>query len=481
MKRRAPWAAALAGLLAGCSVAPPYKPPAVPVPAAWKLESPWQVGRPDDAAVRGPWWQGFADPQLDALEAQALAASPTLEAAAARLAQARGNVDVARSAQLPSLSLADRVNRFRISSDRPLTNYAVPNSSTVQNDFGVSLSVAYEADLWGRIRSGVEAARASAEQSAADFQNTRLVLTADVATNYFNLRELDIELDVLAQSIALQRRALDLAAARHQLGATSGLDVAQQQSLLDTTLTQVDLLRKQRAQFEDALAALVGQPAPSFSLAPEAGRRSAPPVPLALPSQLLQRRPDVAAAERAMAAANAQIGVARAAYYPSFVFNPSYGVDSRLISRLFDAPSILWSLGVSVTQPLFDAGRTDANVAIAQAGYQLAAANYKRTVLTAFQEVQDGITGSAALDRALAQAQRAEVSAQRVLQLANDRYEGGAASYLEVITAQQSLLTAQRQVAQILGQRLLATVFLVKALGGDWQGTQQAAGAPPAH
>jgi NodT family efflux transporter outer membrane factor (OMF) lipoprotein len=213
----------------------------------------------------------------------------------------------------------------------------------------------------------------------------------------------------------------------------------------------------------------VGKPAPAFSLAPEIGRRIAPPVPLEIPSEVLQRRPDVASAERAMAAANAQIGVARAAYFPSVILNPAYGVDSRLLSSVFSAPSLLWSLGVSATQTVFDAGRTDANVAIAQAGYQLAVANYRRTVLTAFQEVQDGITGTVALDRAYAQAQLAEQSAQKVLQLANDRYEGGAASYLEVITAQQSLLTAQRQVAQLLGQRLLVTVFLVKALGGDWQ------------
>lgn len=471
--RRALLAAALAALLAACAGPPPYQPPAVEVPTHWKLESPWEVARPADAAARGPWWRSFADAQLDALEQQALAASPTLDAAAARLAQARAATDVARAGLLPQVAIGSRTARQKSSADRPLANYNAPNFSTVQNDFGLTLSAAWEADLFGRIRSGVEAARASAQQSAEDFQNARLALTADVASSYFNARELDIELDVLAQSIALQRRALDLAKARHELGATSGLDVAQQQALLDSTLTQVDVLKRQRAQFEDALAALVGKPAPAFALAPENGRRVAPAVPLAIPSEVLQRRPDVAAAERAMAAANAQIGVARAAYFPSVILNPAYGVDSRLVSSLFSAPSLLWSLGVSVTQPLFDAGRADANVAIAQAGYQLAVANYRRTVLTAFQEVQDGIAGAQALDRAYAQAQLAEQSAQKVLQLANDRYEGGAASYLEVITAQQSLLAAQRQVAQLLGQRLLVTVFLVKALGGDWHPAAQ--------
>jgi NodT family efflux transporter outer membrane factor (OMF) lipoprotein len=461
-------AAAAAALAAGCASAPPYVRPDVEMPAAWKLEAPWQEARPSDAAVRGPWWRRFNDPQLDALQDQALAASPTIEAAVARLAQARAQADVASAGLFPQLGLSGRVARQRISANRPLTNYNTPNSSTVQDDYALSFNVAYEADLFGRVRSSVGAARASAEQAAADLQNVRLVLASELAANYFNLRELDIELDVLAQSIALQRRALDLTTTRHQLGATSGLDVAQQQALLDTTLTQVDLLRRQRGQFEHAIAALTGRPAPLFALAPEIGPRTAPAVPLGVPADILQRRPDVASAERAMAAANAQIGVARAAYYPNITLGPSLGVDSRNLSSLFDASSLLWSLGVSVAQPLFDAGRTDANVKIAQAGYELTVANYRRVVLTAMQEVEDGITGSAALDRALVQARLAERSAQRVLQLANDRYEGGATTYLEVITAQQSLLNAQRQVAQLTGQRLLVSVLLVKALGGDW-------------
>ena len=455
-------------MLAGCAAGPAYQRPDVDMPAAWKIEAPWQEAQPGDAAARGPWWRRFGDPQLDALQEQALAASPTLAAATARLAQARAGVDAASAGLFPQLAASGRVSRQRISANRPLSSYTSPNSSTVQNEFALSFNVSYEADLWGRVRSTVDAARASAEQSAADLQNVRLVLASDLAANYFNLRELDIELDVLAQSIALQRRALDLAETRHRLGATSGLDVAQQQALLDTTLTQVDVLRRQRDQFEHAIAALVGRPAPVFALAAEARPRAAPAVPLGIPSDILQRRPDVAAAERAMAAANAQIGVARAAYYPNITLGPVLGVDSRLLPALFDAPSMLWSLGVSAAQPLFDAGRTDANVAMAEAGYQLTVANYRRVVLTAMQEVEDGITGSAALDRALAQARLAEQSAQRVLDLANDRYEGGVATYLDVITAQQSLLATQRQAAQLLGQRLLVAVFLVKALGGDW-------------
>ncbi|HVZ44025.1 MAG TPA: efflux transporter outer membrane subunit [Ramlibacter sp.] len=460
----------LVAVLAGCATPKGADTGlAVEVPAAWKIEAPFKTALPADAAPRGAWWRVFGDPHLNALEEQAQSASPTLAAAAARLAQARAAVDVARAGLFPQLNAGTRVSRQEISANRPLSNYASPNSSTVQNEFALSFSVAYEADLFGRVRGTVAAARASAEQSEADFQNVRLVLASDLAAAYFNLRELDIELDVLAQSIALQRRALELVTARHQLGATSGLEVAQQQALLDSTLTQVDVLRRQRSQFETAIAALVGRPAPLFTLAPEVKPRIAPAIEVGIPADLMQRRPDIASAERAMAAANAQIGVARAAYFPSVTFNPTGGLDSRMLSTLFDGPSLLWSLGVSVLQPVFDAGRTDANVAIAEAGYQLASANYRRVVLTALQEVQDGITGSAALDRALAQARLAQQSAERVLQLANDRYQGGAATYLEVISAQQALLDRQRQVAQLLGQRLLVSVLLVKALGGGWE------------
>jgi NodT family efflux transporter outer membrane factor (OMF) lipoprotein len=456
--------------LAGCATQPAYVRPVVELPAAWKVEAPWREAAPADSVPRGAWWRRFGDAQLDALQARALANSPTLSVAAARLAQARASVNVASAGLFPSLALGSRVQRLEISANRPLTNYNAPNFQTIQNDFALQFQVAYEADLFGRVQGTVDVAGANAQQAAADLENVRLVLTAELAANYFNLRELDIELDVLASSIALQRKALDLATSRHDLGATSGLDVAQQQALLDTTLTQVDVLRRQRDQFEHAIATLIGVPAPQFTLAPETGPRNTPAIPLGVPSDVLQRRPDVASAERAMAAANAQIGVARAAYYPSVILGPSYGVDSRNLGTLFNAPSFLWSLGVALTQPLFDAGRADANVQIARSGWDAAVGNYRRVVLTAMQEVEDGISGSAALDRALSQAQQASASAERVLLLANDRYQGGVATYLDVISAQQSLLNSQRQAAQLQGQRLLVAVFLVKALGGEWQG-----------
>jgi multidrug efflux system outer membrane protein len=456
-------------LLVACVVGPDYRKPVLDLPVAWKLEAPWRPGTPDDGAAKGSWWQRFADPQLDALEQYALATSPTLALAAARLAQARAVVGATSAALFPQLSLTTRAARQRISANRPLSSYTSPNFSTVQNDYSAALGVSYEADLAGRVQREVESVQASAEQSAADLENTRLVLGADLATNYYSLRATDIELDVLARSIALQRRALELISARHDLGAVSGLEVAQQQALLDTSLAQVDPLRRQRGVFEHAIATLTGTAAPLFALAPDLRDVAPPALPIGVPSDVLERRPDVASAERAMAAANAQIGIATAAFYPSITLAPSLGTESRALSSLFDAPSLLWSIGVSLTQPLFDAGRLKANVDFARAGYDATVANYRRVVLTAMQEVEDGITGVATLDSAVEQAGTAVVSARRVLDLASARYEGGASTYLDVITAQQALLASERLVAELRGQRLLASVFLVKALGGDWE------------
>jgi NodT family efflux transporter outer membrane factor (OMF) lipoprotein len=468
---RAVAAAALlaAIVLAGCNTAPLEPAPALPIPAAWKLEAPWQVAQPADSLGKGPWWLRFQDPELNALAERAIAGSPTLALAQARLAQARALLAGTSANLLPQVGVSSRASRLAISANRPLSNYNAPNQSTTQNDLTAALTVGYEVDLAGRVQRSVEAGRASLEQATADAENVRLVLTADLAANYFNLREIDTELDVLARSLALQRRALELVSARHDLGAATGLDVAQQQALLDTTLVQVDVLRRQRGVFEHAVGTLAGMDAPSFSLAPRSTPVGEPPtVPLGVPSDILQRRPDVAAAERAMAAANAQIGVARAAFFPSVNLGANYGTDSRSWSTLLAAPSLLWSVGVSITQTLFDGGRVRAGVDFAQAGHAAAVASYRRVVLQAMQEVEDGITGLATLDSAETQARQAARSANRVLDMATARYDGGVAPYLDVITAQQALLTTERQTAQLRGQRLLTAVFLVKALGGDW-------------
>jgi len=464
--------ASIAAFLAGCAVGPDYQRPAVDTPPKWTVEAPWREATPRDNLAKGEWWKAFGDAKLDELEAQALAQSPTLTIAAARLNQARATLSGAAALRLPQLAAATRDQRLRITENRPLSSYSSPNFSTVQDDFVLGLNASYELDLAGRVSRTIEGARASAERSAADFENTRLVLTADLATAYYNVRELDMEQDVLARSIALQRRALELAAARHDLGAASGIDVAQQQSLLDSTLTQVDVLAKQRAQFEHAIATLVGAPAPTFRLPAEARPLTPPAIPVGVPSDVLERRPDVASAERAMAAANAQIGVATSALYPSIILGGTFGDESRRLATLLAAPSTVWSLGGSLVQPIVDAGRLRSQVDFAKAGYDAEVGNYRRTVLAAMQEVEDGITGLAALERASSQASAAVASAAKVLDMSNARYDGGAATYLEVIIAQQAMLNNERLATQLQGQRMLTAVFLVKALGGGWTGSK---------
>ena len=465
-------AAILAALVAGCASPPRYDPPKPDLPVAWKIEAPFRESAPNDAAPKGRWWERFGDAKLNELVGQALAGSPTLAVAGLRLVQARASYGVAASQMYPQVGLFTRYNRFRITENRPLSNNAAPNFSTTQNDFTFGLTASYEVDVGARVSSLVSGASASIEQSTADLENVRLLLVADLATAYFNLRQTDVELGVLASSIDLQRRSLDLAQTRHQLGAGTGLDVAQQQALIDTTLTQVDVLKRQRAQFEHAIATLVAVPAPVFAIAAEPRDMKPPAIPVGVPSDILERRPDVAAAERAMAAANAQIGVANAAFYPSVTLGATAGQESRVFETLLRSPSLIWSLGVSLLQPIFDAGRAQSNVDFAKAGYEITVQNYRRVVLAAMQEAEDGIVGLAALDRATTQARVAVDSARRTLELVNARFEGGIAGPLEVIIAEQSLLNSERLVSQLAGQQLLTSVFLVKALGGDWQGLE---------
>ena len=455
--------------LTGCVTAPAYVKPEVMVPPSWSGEGPWRAAKPADTQPKGPWWERFGDADLNALAQQAMTGNQTLAAAQARLVQARATLGVNAASTLPQVGAGLRAQRLEISANRPLTNYKADNFQTLQNDYAPTFAVSYEIDLAGRVKSLVDGATASAQQASADLENTRLILVADLASSYFNLRALDTELDVLTRSIGLQRSSLDLANHRHDLGVASGLDVAQQQALLDTTLTQVDILKRQRAQLEHAIATLVGTPAPQFVLPAKLSPMKPPLIPVGIPSDVLQRRPDVASAERAMAAANAQIGVANAAFYPSLNFGLNGGFDSRLFSEVLNGPSIFWSMGVSATQTLFDGGRIQSNVDFTRAGFEVAVANYRRVVLTAMQEVEDGISSVNAIDRAYNQALKAIESNRRVLQIAFDRYQGGIANSQDVIIAQQSQLNSERLAAQLLGQRLLTSVFLVKALGGDWQ------------
>lgn len=455
-------------LLSACTVGPDYQRPQVQTPPAWHTDGYWKLAQPSHAPLAPDWWRGFGDEGLNGLEQQALAQNQTLAEASAHYEQARATLAGTAAQRVPELDLAVAGGRSKISANRPLTNYASPNQSTVQNNLQIGLSVDYDTDLFGRIRREVEGAKASAEQAYDDLANARLVLGTDLATAYFSMRELDAEIHVLDQSVVLQQKALDYVKAQHDLGAVSGLEVLQQQSELDSTRLQAQLLLKQRAQYEHAIAALVGVPAPQFSIAPKVVDDALPAIPLGVPSDVLQRRPDVASAERAMAAANAQIGVAKAAFFPSLTLVPGIGWDSTQLASLLSAPSLLWTVGATVGQVLFDGGRRSAQVSYASAQYQAAQASYRQTVLNAFQQVQDGVTGLSVLDGAARQSHAAVVDAQRLLSLANDRYSGGLVAYLDVITAQQSLLASERQDVQIHGQQLTQAVALIKALGGGW-------------
>jgi NodT family efflux transporter outer membrane factor (OMF) lipoprotein len=346
-----PWWAA-AAVAAGCAVGPDYHRPPADVPTQWQPDAPWHEAVPADAALKGDWWRLFQDDTLNPLVERALTGNQDLRVAAARLDQARDQVTVVRSDLYPSVGLSAEAARGKTSANRPLAAYSFPTQSTVQNNFEVGPTVTYEADLFGRVRREVENARASAQQAEADFENTRLILTAQLVTDYFALRELDAEIAVVRHSLQLQRDALGFIASRHDLGFATGLDLAQQQALVDASATQLELLDNQRAQFEHAIATLVGIPAPSFAIPPALSTAALPAIPVGLPSDLLQRRPDVASAERSMAAANARIGVARAAYYPSIELGSSFGEpnagwQSTALATLFTAPSRLWSLGLS--------------------------------------------------------------------------------------------------------------------------------------
>ena len=455
-------------LLSACTVGPDYKQPHADAPPAWHTDSYWRLAEPSHAPLAPDWWRSFGDASLDDFEQQALAQNQTLAAASAHYAQARATLANNKAQQVPEVDLGADASRSRISQNRPLTNYGVLTHSTVQNDIRVGPTIDYDTDLFGRIRREIEGATASAQQSADDLANARLVLTTDLATDYFSMRELDAEIDVLNRSVVLQQKALDYVTTQHDLGSVSGLNVLQQKSLLDTTRVQARLLLNQRAQFEHAIAALIGVPAPQFAIEPKVISVGVPAIPLGLPSDLMQRRPDIASAERAMAAANAQIGVAKAAFFPSLALTPGIGWESTRFASLLSAPTLMWTLGASLGQVVFDGGRRAANVDFASAGYQAAEANYRQTVLNAFQQVQDGVTGLSVLDAASKESKEAVTDAQSLLSLANDRYSGGLVAYLDVITAQQSLLTSERQDVQIQGQQWTLSVSLVKALGGGW-------------
>ena len=472
---------ALLGLAAGCTVGPRYSRPSAPAPApdAWKTQPPWQEAAPKDSIPKGAWWQIFDDPALDGYEQQVLQANQSLVAARDRFEQARSLARVATADFFPQLSADPNAVRERGSGNRPLNgaartvlNGGQPVQPFTQNVFTIPFSVSYEADLFGRVRRNVEAANASLQATAADLQNVQLVLTAELAADYFSLRELDAEFQVVEESVGYQRKGLDLVNHRHDGGVASGLEVAQQAALLDSTLSQLSLVQQSRAQFEHAIAVLLGQAASIFTVPVAPLRATPPPVPLGVPSDVLERRPDISTAERQMAFQNAQVGIARTAFYPHITLSASGGAQSSDITSLFNASSLIWSIGADALEPIFQGGRNRANLAAARAAYDQSVAIYRQSVLTAFQQVEDGISNLSTLAEALATQAAAVDDARRALEIANNRYVGGVTTYLDVITAQTTLLTSQRLQTQLLGQQMVSSVFLVKALGGGWDSSR---------
>jgi NodT family efflux transporter outer membrane factor (OMF) lipoprotein len=447
---------------------PKYKKPEVVTPPNWKAPAPWRDAAPQDSLPKGKWWEIFGDAELNRYEEQALAANQSLVSATARLAEARASARVTRSGLYPELDVNPSAQRYRLSGNRAAVSSVAPTAPITQTVFAIPFTLNYEVDLFGAVRNNLASANASLQANAANLENVRLLVTSELAADYFQLREIDTEMDVLRKAIDYQQKGLDLVNNRHSGGVASGLDVAQQQTVLDSSTTQLHLLTQQRAQYEHAIAVLQGLAASQFNAPVRLLQGQAPAVPLTLPSDLLERRPDVAQAERQVASTFAQIGVARAAFYPSIGLGLGGGLQSTKIGSLFDGPSAIWSIAASALQPLFTGGRNRARLDFAKANYDDSVASYRETVLVSFQQVEDALAGLNALNQASESQQRAVADAERALNLATVRYTGGLVTYLDVITAQETLLTNQRLLAQLTGQQMVTSVYLVKALGGGW-------------
>jgi NodT family efflux transporter outer membrane factor (OMF) lipoprotein len=462
--------ALLLGVAVGaCSFAPHYAIPSSAAPAAVFGESPaWKTAQPLDDQNRGAWWRLFEDPELDALEARIADANQDLKGAFARLMQARAATRIARADLLPTLNAAASATRGRTSVNAPrFPRGAEPTG----NNFDVEGDLSYELDLWGRVRNAVASAKATQQASAADLASLTLAIRAEAATDYFTLRAQDAQQSLLERTVADYARSLELTLNRYRGGGAALADVAQAQAQLETARTEAADIRLQREQTEHAIAVLVGENPTVFHLAanPLPASLSPPRVSAGLPSQLLERRPDIAAAERRVAAANAQIGVARAAYFPQFSLAVAAGLDSTQTSNWMSAPSELWSVGPSALLTVFDAGRHRAQTARARAAYDEQVANYRSAVLVAYQEVEDALTALTQLEQeSTSQAAAVEATA-RALEQAQYRYKAGLVTYLEVASTENTALQAQLSSVSIQLRRLSASVLLVKALGGGWR------------
>jgi outer membrane protein, multidrug efflux system len=484
MRRSPAIGLAVLAALSGCSLAPHYERPSMPTPPdTFKEAGDWKVAAPADTAPRGEWWRIFQDPDLDALEARATDANQSLKAAFARLEQAKAQTRIERAALFPSLDANASATRERVSYNSPSFT---PGKPATGNLFSVGGSLSYELDLFGRVRNTVANARYSEQASAGDVAGVDLAVHAELATDYFTLRGLDVEQQLLDQTVSDYARALQLTENLYKGGASPISDVQQAQAQLETARTQAEDTRLRREQTEHAIAVLVGQEATAFSITPHPAQHMAPlpTVDPGLPSELLERRPDVAAAERRVAAANANIGVARAAFFPVFNLFGSGGYQSVQTSSWLNAPSLYWSIGPRVMGNLLDAGRLRAETAQAHAFYDENVADYRGAVLTAYQDVEDNLAALRQLQLESISQAAAVKATQGALDQANLRYKGGIVTYLEVVSTENAALAARLTGVDIEIRRASATVLLVRALGGDWKkptvATAPAAPAAPA-
>lgn len=467
-----------AAMLAGCRVGPVYKAPPVPMAPAFKEATPeafketadWHVATPVDAIPRGAWWTVFHDTQLDALEPQVQAANQTLQIAEANLRAARASIRVQNAARFPTVGATPSVGGERVSANRPYFNAANANNGVA--DLQLPLQLNYEVDLWGRVRRSITAAKEQSQASAADEQTALLSLQAELAVDYFELRAADAEQKLLNDTVAQYADALRVATNRFNGGIAPKSDVTQAQTQLQAAKVQAADVASHRAQFEHAIAVLTGQPPSSLTLAAAPLDSTPPVIPPGLPAQLLERRPDVAAAERHTAAANEQIGIARAAYFPTLTLSGASGFESTSVLSLFQPSSFVYALGPALAETLFEGGRRRGLSEQAYAGYEAATANYRETVLTAYQQVEDNLVALHVLADEAAQQREATASARESQRIFNNRYVGGVDTYLQVITAQTTALNNERNDIDILRRRMDATVLLIKALGGGWDRAQ---------
>lgn len=452
-------------LLVGCSVGPAYQRPAVEAPAVWGEAYRWQPAQPRDDAARGEWWKAFDDPQLDQLIAQVGVSNQTLVAAEAQFRQGVALSDAAGAALYPTVTASISQTRSLPSGTTgPITGVAT-SKRTISS---LPLSASWQPDFWGQVRSSVEAGRAAAQASAGDLENARLSIRAQVALAYFQLRGIDAQKKLLDETVEAYAKSLQLTGNRYRMGVAARIDMSQAEAQLKAVQAQRIDLGVQRSQFEHAIAVLLGRPPAGFSIAAAPLTATPPPVPVGLPADLLERRPDIAAAERRVAAANAQIGVAKAAWFPTATLNATYGFQTATAAKWFTLPSRFWSVGPALAETLFDGGKRQAASDQAVAAYDASVANYRQSVLVAFQQVEDGLASLRILEEEAEVQADAVKAARQSLEFALNQYKAGITTYLQVLSAQTTLLSIQNGAASVRTRRATAWVQLVQALGGGW-------------